>query len=341
MDTILRPILEFINSVVQNHGMSVIIFTILIRLVLMPLDIKSRKGMRKMTKLQPQINKLSVKYKDDKQKLQQKQAELFKKEHYNPLSGCLPLLIQWPVLIMMFGAMRVIANEQIVAQAFTYLTGQAPIQDSFLWIKSVWMPDTPFTSIAPDYATLSIVGADVWQRVFSALSPENLALVTANIPNYVDGMLNFSDATTTRASIEIIVNAMSQMPLYIEAAQPVAGWQNINLIITNLTLYVNYNGLLIMPALAGVSQVLMTKINPAAEGAAPAQNKQQGGAGGMANAMKYIFPVMSIVFCLTSNAGFAIYWVTSNIVSSVQGILITRYFDRKDAQAAALAGEGK
>ena len=119
MNDFLRSILEGINTIVQNHGWSIIVFTMLIRFVLMPLDIKSRKGMRQMSKMQPKINELTKKYGNDKQKLQQKQAELFKKEHYNPLSGCLPVLIQWPILIAMFAAMRAIANEQLIQQVFT------------------------------------------------------------------------------------------------------------------------------------------------------------------------------------------------------------------------------
>lgn len=340
----LRSVLDGINVVMQNHGWSIIMFTILIRLVLMPLDIKSRKGMRKMQQLQPQINKLSVKYKDDKQKLQQKQSELFRKEHYNPLSGCLPLLIQWPVLIAMFAAMRAIANEQVVAQVFEYLSGIVPQQDGWLWIKSLWMTDSPFTPIAPDYTTLSMVGRDVWQKIYEGLSDETLAQVIANIPNYAAGMIDFSTDEAMKTTVTTLVSAMDSMPAYQEAIAPVSGWQNINLFITSLTLYVKYNGLLILPILSGVSQVLMTKLNPQMAdpnaGAAPAQ-QGQGQSTGMSSFMKYLFPFISVYFCLSSNAGFALYWVTSNVVSTLQSVLITRYFDMKDKKAAEIKAEGE
>ncbi len=340
MNDFLISILNGIQNIVQNHGWSIIVFTILIRLVLMPLDIKSRKGMRKMQKLQPEINRLTEKYKNDKQKLQIKQSELFKKEHYNPLSGCLPMLIQWPILIAMFAAMRAIANEQIVGQAFTYLSGQAPVQDSWLWIKSLWMTDSPFTSIAPDFNAFSMVTRDVWQKVYESLSPEMLAQITANIPSYVEGMIDFSTDQTMRTTVETLVNAMAQMPLYQVAHEAVPGWQNINLLLTSITLYVNYNGLLILPVLAGVSQILMTKTMPQAAPQAPAQNGQPN-MGGMSNFMKYFFPLMSVFFCLTSNAGFALYWVTSNVIAGVQSVLITRYFDNKDKKESLLAGKGE
>ena len=108
--------LNWINSWVGNYGWSIVVFTLFIRLVLLPLDIKNKQGMIKMQKMQPKINELQKKYANDQQKMQQKQMELFRKEHYNPMSGCLPMLIQLPILWIMFGAMRSLANEQMAQQ---------------------------------------------------------------------------------------------------------------------------------------------------------------------------------------------------------------------------------
>lgn len=344
MNDFLRSILEGINTIVQNHGWSIIVFTMLIRFVLMPLDIKSRKGMRQMSKMQPKINELTKKYGNDKQRLQQKQSELFKKEHYNPLSGCLPVLIQWPILIAMFAAMRAIANEQLIQQVFTYISGQTPVQDSWLWIKSVWMPDSPFASIAPDMNSLSIIGADVWAKVVNGFSPEYLAQIIANIPDYTEGMLAFTkdmDTKTLQATVQTLYNAMQAQPAFLTASAYVPGWKNVSLLLFSFTVYVQNNGLLILPVLAGVSQWLMTKLNPTETApAAPQANGQPAPGQGMNSFMKYFFPLLSVYFCLTSNAGFAIYWVTSNLIAGAQSVLITRYYDRKDKLAAQAAGEG-
>ena len=101
----LREILQWIYGLVNNYGIAVIIFTVLIRTVLTPFEVKSRKGMRKMSEIQPKLNKLQQKYGDDKQRLQQKQAELMKKEHYNPMSGCLPMLL---TMLVLFGFLGVV-----------------------------------------------------------------------------------------------------------------------------------------------------------------------------------------------------------------------------------------
>ena len=106
--------LNWIYGWVGNYGWAVVIFTLLTRLVLMPLDVKSRRSMRATTRIQPKVQSLQKKYANDKEKLNQKMMELYKKEHVSPTAGCLPLLLQWPILIFMFTAMRVVANEHTV-----------------------------------------------------------------------------------------------------------------------------------------------------------------------------------------------------------------------------------
>ena len=73
MNAFFLSILNGIQSIVNNYGWTIVVFTVLIRLVLMPLDYKSRKGMRKMSAIQPKLNELQRKYGNDKQKFQQKQ----------------------------------------------------------------------------------------------------------------------------------------------------------------------------------------------------------------------------------------------------------------------------
>ncbi len=344
MNDFLRAILEGINSIVHNHAWSIVIFTILIRFILMPFDIKSRKGMRQMQKLQPELNRLQKKYGDDKQKLQMKQSELFRKEHYSPLSGCLPMLLTLPILWCMFNAMRAIANEETVREAFYYVANLQPPQESWLWVKNIWHPDSLFVSIAPDLSSLTVIGQDVWQKVYESLDADMVQQIIANIPNYVDGMIDFSTSDAAKTTIQTLFNAMELQPVYLAASEAVPGWQNLNFFLFSVTLYKQYNGLLILPILAGLSQVLMTKLTPGADASANTQtNPSDPNAASqqsMNSMMKYLFPCISVFFCLTSNAGFAVYWVTSNIIATIQNYAINRYFEKKDQLAAAASDEG-
>ena len=108
------------DKYVGNFGISIIIVTILIKIALLPLTLKQDKSMKEMKKLQPEIEKIKEKYANDKQMLNIKTMELYKEHKVNPLGGCLPLLLQLPILFALFGVLR---------------NGIIPKDSSFLWLK--------------------------------------------------------------------------------------------------------------------------------------------------------------------------------------------------------------
>jgi len=85
-----------------SYGISIILVTIIIRGILFPLNYKQIRSSVVMNELQPEIKKLQTKYKSDPQKLQQETMKLYKEKGVNPLGGCLPLIIQWPILIALY-----------------------------------------------------------------------------------------------------------------------------------------------------------------------------------------------------------------------------------------------
>ena len=336
MTDFLRSILDWFYNLTSNYGLAVICFTLFIRLILTPFEYKSRKGMRKMQKIQPKLNALQQKYANDKQRLQQKQAELMRKEHYSPLSGCLPMLLQWPILFCMFYAMRDIANAKLIEQVVAFLNNEVPSYEGFLWVKNVFMPDSPFKSVAVDSSALMGISADLWKEMLAKLDPAQIEVMLQNIRTAVPAaleltqaeILNFESSRAMQTTIDTyLIPALQQMPLYVEEAAHVPGWKGVSFILFSVTLFKNFNGLLILPLLSGVTQMLMTKLNPSMQ--TPADQKQQNG--GMNAFMKYFFPIFSVFICLTSNAGFALYWVTINIFATAQSIALNKYLDHKDA----------
>ncbi|MEM7193546.1 MAG: membrane protein insertase YidC [Pseudomonadota bacterium] len=95
-------LLNKIQEVVKNWGWSIILLTVLIKLIFLPLSAASYKSMAKMKKLQPRLQTLKDRYGDDKQKFQQEMMKLYKTEKVNPAGGCLPILIQIPVFIALY-----------------------------------------------------------------------------------------------------------------------------------------------------------------------------------------------------------------------------------------------
>ena len=106
-DIIARPLgkfLLFIYETVafQNYGLAIIIFTLIVKFALMPLTLKQLKSSAKMQELQPIIGDIQKRYKDDKEKLNQEMMKVYQENNYNPASGCLPLLVQMPILITLY-----------------------------------------------------------------------------------------------------------------------------------------------------------------------------------------------------------------------------------------------
>ncbi|MCB0403208.1 MAG: membrane protein insertase YidC [Bdellovibrionales bacterium] len=104
----LLHLLKFFYNFVKNYGVAIILLTLLVRGLFYPLTQKSMRSMKAMQKLQPQINALKEKYKDDRERLNREQMALFKTHKVNPAAGCLPILIQLPVFIALY---QVLANS--------------------------------------------------------------------------------------------------------------------------------------------------------------------------------------------------------------------------------------
>jgi len=330
MNDFLFGILEWINGWVGNYGWAMIVFTVLIRLVLTPLDVKSRISMRKTSKLQPQLAALQKKYANDKEKLNQKTAELYKKEHINPLSSCLPLLLTWPILIAVFGAMRMAANRELLQQVTQLLNMEKPTLEPWLWIKNLWMPDSLFSPAYPDLGTMRQISAAEWLQWFHGLDQ-------AHLPALLQGMglteAHFGNDQLA-ATIQSIQNALAVgNPAYAEALTVPQG-MSINLLITQVNLVKGYNGLMLLPILSAVSQIAMTKLT-GSQG--PQQDQTQATTGKF---MMWFFPIFSLVLCFSYSSAFALYWVAGNVVSMVQTLVINKVLDDKEKNKAAVAGDG-
>ena len=326
MEAIFRSVFDFIHSFVDNYGVSVILFTVFIRFIQMPFDYKSRQSMRKMEKINPKIQALQKKYANDQEKLQKKQAELYRKEKINPLSGCLPMLITLPIMFIMLGVLRHVADEQLVKALLSVqrAVGDLGIQDAdaisaalpskeslmypFLWIKNLWMPDSPFSTILP---TNSSVLATVRNGIEGLITPEGIASLQA----FVDGEI-YQNIIVPSYDLSVLKGA------------------NINLLIINWQVYMQPNGYLVLPILSFVTQVLSSQIMTKQQKASGQTQNQAGG--GM---MKWGMPIIFAIFCVSYTASFALYLVVSGVLQVAQTQFFNWYLNAQDKKAAALTEE--
>ncbi len=127
---LLQPLFGFLHSIIPNYGIVIILFSILIKLALSPLTKQSFVSMGKMSKLQPKIAELKEKYQGDQQRIQKETMKLYSTYGINPAGGCLPMLLQMPILFALFSFFRVAIEIR---------------HEPFLWIKDLASPDFIYT----------------------------------------------------------------------------------------------------------------------------------------------------------------------------------------------------
>ena len=319
MNALFAGILNGINSLIQNYGWSMVIFTILMKLLVLPLNYKSRKSMRRMAEIQPEITKLQKKYANDQQKMNMKMQALYAKHKVSPMSGCLPMLISMVILIIMFNAMRQVANTNLARQTLELLATGTQTNESWLWIKNVWMPDTPFVPyVAQNANSLAMITEDIWKNTLGTIPAEWLPTL--------EGMSITADTINSTN----VFNVLSQNETW-KSLQTVSMTIPTGLFGT-WQVFKQNNGLFILPVLACVTQFLMSA----------GQNQQQptpDNGKGTGNFMKYFFPLITLFFCFSYNAAFALYWVVSNIYAWIETIVLNKVIEKKDNEESAVIEE--
>ncbi len=143
---IMGSILKFVYDIVSNIGTepesfsylaaAIIITTIIFKLILLPLNLHQTKSSKQMAKIQPLMKEIQNKYKNDPQTMNAKLQELYKEHNYNPASGCLPLLVQFPIIFAFFAVFREPAKY-----AFTEPGVYEAMNKTFFWISNLDVPD--------------------------------------------------------------------------------------------------------------------------------------------------------------------------------------------------------
>lgn len=172
--------LQFVYKFIPNYGLAIILVTILIRLITFPLQYKSFKSMKKMQGIQPELAKIKEKYKDEPQKMQKETMDLFKKAGANPLSGCLPLLLQMPFFFAIYRVLY--SSVELVGAPFYGWIHDLSIHDPF-YILPVLMAAamfaqqklTPTSTMDPTQAKIMMFMPVIFAFIMKSL-PAGLVL---------------------------------------------------------------------------------------------------------------------------------------------------------------------
>ncbi|MDI3528775.1 MAG: YidC/Oxa1 family rane protein insertase [Thermoanaerobacter sp.] len=167
----LGQLLEFIHHYVGNYGIAIIIFTILIRILLLPFYIQQMNTMKKMKEIQPLVQELQKKYVKDPQKLNMETMKLYQEKKVNPFGGCLPMLLPLIILWPLFTMLR---------------TYPAFSTASFLWIHSLAQKDPyyiiPILAAVTTYISSAMVATDKSQNSMNIMMSIFMGWITVSLP---------------------------------------------------------------------------------------------------------------------------------------------------------------
>ena len=159
-------VMKFIYGFIQNYGLSIIVFTILVKLLMLPMAVKQQKSQAKMAVIQPQMMELQKRYANNQQKLQEELAALYAREGYNPAGGCLTLFIQFPIIMGLYDVIYKPLTH-ILALGEETLTKASEIATSLGMLPERLYSAEPYiiSAVQNDPAAFSALGTDVISKI--------------------------------------------------------------------------------------------------------------------------------------------------------------------------------
>lgn len=303
---VMNGIYEVLDLIgIANIGLSIILFTIIIKALMLPLSIKQQKFSKLNSVMSPEIQAIQKKYKNKKDnesmlKQQEEMKEVYEKYGTSMTGGCVQLLLQMPILFALY-------------QVIYHIPGH------IAKVKELYVPIQNALMNIQDYATNQDL---ITLAQSNAVSANDLT----NGNRLIDMFYNF-DPSEWEKLLNIFNNdALTNAYLGIQ--------DQINHINLFLTLDLSkspaqqiWPGILI-PILAGLTQWLSSKI---AQNASPTSSKNNDAPGaGMMKSMTTIMPLMSMVFCFTFASGIGVYWIISAVVQIVIQLFVNRYMEKVD-----------
>lgn len=302
--------MKWVYSNVNSVFLTILICTLVLKIITLFSDVKTRKSSAKMALIQPELQRLQKKYANNPQKLQQAQTKLMKESGVSMWGSCLPMLITMPLFFCFLAAFRFWGYEETIR----LLVDDNPVQllesFQFLWINNIWQPDSGFAPV--------IMSAE---QFFEIPNLENLLFLQNNPEVWqklVDmGIAAVSGVNEAGETIYTFLNTEASHAAYTAAVQPL------------LDVYAGYtNGWFIMPLLAGATNFLSSWLLQRGQ----TQNAQTAGANKL---MMWLFPIMSVWFCISYNAAFAIYWTISSICMIITNLILNKKYPRAVAPEEA------
>lgn len=305
----------FCYKIVPIYALALILFTVLTRAALLPLSIKQQKSMVKMQIFRPKMMELQKKYANNREKLSEELNKLYMQEGYNPMSGCLPMLIQLPVLLGLY---------DVIQKPLTHLMhlGAAAIEQASAIAQSVLvtsgdMTTTLFSSVSK--ITQSTAG--LMQGWF------NPGSVTLDLSRGYAGQISVIDAVAKNP------NAFSALDGFTSQVQGL-DFTFGPFDLTQQPSFSQISLLWLIPILSFLTSFLLSRITMKQSQAG--MGDDAGSMAGMNKSMMIMMPLMSAYIAFIAPAGLGVYWVISNLLMMFQTHMLYKYMNPKELAAKAI-----
>lgn len=291
---------------IPNIGLAIILFTVVVNVLMIPLTISSQKNMKLNTVIQPEIAKITEKYrgKKDQASLEKQQREtqmIYDKYGYSPTSGCLPTLIQFPIMLALY---------RVIYQIPGYV---GAIKEQFQHIVDLALTQSGFAEKIADLATANTMSPDKYN--FDGSTTESV--------NYIIDLFYKFDSADWAEFNKLFPALQEQISPYLEKITEMNSFLGgINLAeAPGFKLSIA----LIIPLLAWFTQWLSIKVSSAGQNT---PNNPNNPTAATMKSMNTFMPIMSAVFCITLPAGLGVYWIASAVVRTVIQYLVNKYFEK-------------
>ena len=318
---------------IQNIGICIIIFSILIYALMTPLQIKQQKFSKLSAIMQPELQKIQKKYKGKNndtaamQKMQEETQAVYQKYGVSPTGSCVQLAIQFPILMALYQVIYKIpayvgSVKNILSAAVTNITAVSGYTD----ILQDFIKDNKMTRVQLIMDGSKATSNSVTDFLY-ALSPSQWKALaeTSQFAGFTD-TLNSTAKEISHVQNFFGLNIADQPLTYMKAV--FAGGSVLLAIIA-----------ILIPILAWATQMINLKLMPQA--AQQSGDSQQDAMMNSMKTMNMVMPLMSAVFCFTFPVGLGIYWIASAVVRSIQQIIINRHIDKMDIDDIIKKNEAK
>lgn len=296
-------IIQLIYNLVQNYGVAIILFTAVVKLILLPLQIKSQKSMKKQQMIQPIIAQLQQKYANDKEKLQMEMMKVYKENNVSMAGGCLPTLIQFPILIGLY---------QVIQKPLSYLMNlDFKATDVMERIHQV-VERMVEVGAQANVGNLASMGVEELAKNIQKLNQIPFLTWTRYLNEqfgeFADWVLNFN----------FLGLDLSKNPSAGFSALISGNFENLSTVL-----------LLLIPAVAIFATWFSLRQTQKQSGQTT-QATDASPAASMTKSMNLIMPIMTGVFTFTLPAAMGIYWIASSVMQIVTQYILNAYFDKKE-----------